>query len=157
MRRDDFHFRLLAATYAALRFGQGYVTNQLPLDVRYIALLNQSYDGNREDDEVVYPADDGRIESDLTDVAIVELVHRQDLCPQWIDISVAGADQSVTFVRLLCCGRYHSNESRMHYYQNGSQPFGIKSPDLPEGWQEGVKFELESRARAMNRIMNVNS
>lgn len=153
MRREDFHTQLLAATYAALRFGQAYLKNRLSLNVIYVAVLNSSYDSNREDDEVVYPEDDGRIVPDLTDRDVVELLHREDRCPQWIDIAVAGADKDATLLRLLCCGRYHGDESRMYYFENGTQPFGIKSPSLPVGWKEGQKFKVKKPNQAMEDIV----
>ncbi|MFA6172348.1 MAG: hypothetical protein WC701_01560 [Kiritimatiellales bacterium] len=152
MRREAFHSQLLAATFSALRFGQDYVKNRLPLNVRYIAVLNQSYDNNRKPDELVYPEDEGRIESDLTDTAVVDLLHRDDRCPQWIDIAVAGADKNTTLLRLLCCGRYHGDESRMYYYESGLQPFGIKSPDLPVGWEEGITFRVPEPNKALHLI-----
>ena len=142
MRQEDFQSQLLAATFAAIRFGQNYVVNRLPLDVRYMVVLNQSCDDHRKDDEVVYPADDGRIEMGLTVQGVLDLLHRDGRCPQWIDISVAGADRDVTLLRLLCCGRFHGDEIRMYYYEQGTQPFGIKSPNLPPGWKEGEKFRV---------------
>lgn len=142
MRKEQFHTQLLAATFAALRLAQDYVENHLSLNVKYVAVLNRSYDGIREPDERVYPDDKGKIIPDLSDTDVVDLLYRDDACPQWIDISVAGASKGVTLVRLLCCGRYHGDETRMYYYLDGTQPFGIKTPDLPDGWEEGMRFKL---------------
>ncbi len=152
MRREDFHSQLLAATFAAITFGQEHVKNRLSLSVRYVALLNQSYDDNREPDEVVFPDDDGRIECDLTDQSVVELLHRDDRCPQWIDISVVGSDRTTTLICLRCCGRYHGDESRLYYYPSGTQPFGIKSPHLPFGWREGRKFRIPRPDKAVRLL-----
>ncbi len=153
MRKEDFHNQLIAASFAALRFGQEYVSNHLSHDLTYVVVLNQSCDGNRKDDEIVYPEDDGKIHSGLSHVEVVDLLHREDRCPQWIDISVAGADEEVTLLKLLCCGRYHADESRLYYYWQGSQPFGIKSPVLPFDWKEGKKFELEKPSKAIEDIV----
>ena len=142
MRREDFHARLLAATFTAMRFGQRYIASLLSINVRYIVAFNQSYDETHKEDENVCPADDGRVEYNLSDVAALDLLHRDGRCPQWIDISVAGADEETTVLRLLCCGRYHGDEKRLYYYETGLQPFGIKSPDLPPGWKEGEKFKV---------------
>ena len=153
MRREDFHVQLLAATFSALRFGQEFVKNRLSLKVAYVALLNESCDGNREDDEIVYPEDDGRIVTDLTGREVVDLLHRDGRCPQWIDISVAGADREATLLRLLCCGRYHGDESRLYYFDQGTQPFRIKSPVLPPDWKEGVEFRFKKPSKALKDIV----
>lgn len=154
MRREDFHNQLTAASFDALRFGQEYVSNRLSLKLTYVAVLNQSYDENRKEDEVVYPEDDGKIVPCATEREVVDLLYRKCRCPQWIDISVAGADKTATLLRLLCCGRYHHDETRLYYYQRGTQPFGIKSPDLPPGWKDGNKFKLHKRDKALNLIIN---
>ena len=152
MRREDFHSQLLSATFAALRFSQNYVNNHLPLNVRYVAVLNQSFDDNRHPDEIVYPEDDGQVHPDLNDVGVVDLLHRDNRCPQWIDISIAGADKETTLFRLLCCGRYHSDEARLYYFESGTQPFGIKSPDIPIGWKSGMKFKVPKPKKALHLI-----
>ena len=152
MRREDFHSQLLAATFAALRFGQIHVRNRLSIHVKYVAILNQSFDDNREPDERVFPEDNGKVVPNLTDIGVVDLLHREDLCPQWIDISVAGADEETTLLRLLCCGRYLGDESRMYYYQSGTQPFGIKSPVLPPEWREGMKIKIPKPNKALQAI-----
>lgn len=152
MRKEDFHNQLRAASFSALRFGQEYVSNRLSHHLTYVVVLNQSADGNRKDDEIVYPEDDGKIHSGLSEIEVVELLHREDRCPQWIDISVAGADKKTTLFRLLCCGRYHADESRLYYYWQGSQPFGIKSPVLPANLKEGKKFKLKKPNKAIEDI-----
>ena len=153
MRKEDFHSQLLAATFSALRYGQTHVKNRLPINVTYIVILNQSYDVNRKSDEIVYPEDAGRIETYLSDKAVVDLLYREGRCPQWIDISVAGADRNITLIRMLCCGRYHGDESRMYYYDGGLQPFGIISPDLPVDWKAGEKFRLKKPDDVISNII----
>ncbi len=157
MRKEDFHNQLTAASFEALRFGQKYIINHLSNDITYVVVLNQSYDGHRKEDEIVYPEDDGKIYSDLSQVQVVDLLHREECCPQWIDISVEGADKKKTLLRLLCCGRYHADESRLYYYEQGTQPFGIKSPNFPSGWKEGKKFKLKKPSKAIEDIVTKNS
>jgi len=156
MRKEDFHSQLYAATFSSLRFGQDHVKNRLMSNVRYIVLLNQSFDEGRKKDEVIYPEDEGRIEVNLSDQAVVDLLYREGKCPLWIDISVVGADSDTTLLRLLCCGRYHNETSHMYYYDAGLQPFGIKSPDLPSGWKEGAKFKVKKPDEAIRDIIELN-
>ncbi|MBC8391091.1 MAG: hypothetical protein H8E17_00780 [Deltaproteobacteria bacterium] len=163
MRKEDFHNQLIAASFASLCFGQEYVSNRLSHDLTYVVLLNQSYDGHRKEDEIVFPEDDGKICSDLSQLELVDLLHRDGRCPMWIDIQVAGADKKRTLMSLRCCGRYHDDESRMYYYEQGTQPFGIKSPDLSHAWREKFihqhtrkvkKFKLKNPSKAIEDIIS---
>lgn len=147
MRQEDFFARLYAATYAAILFGQEHVDILLPKDVVYLVCLNQSYDENRESDEVVYPVDDDRIEAGLDANGVVNLLHRNERVPQWIDISVLAADDSVTLIRLRCCGRYHIEDERLYYFSTGFQPFGIKSPEIPYPFRNGGRFPVPTPAQ----------
>lgn len=150
VRPEDFHTQLLAATYAALRFGQGYVKNRLPLEAEYIASLNQSYDARRADDEVVYPEDDGRIVECGTARAAANLLYRDGRCPGWIDISVLAVRKERTVMHLVCCGRYVDDDQRLYYYDRGTQPFGIKSPALP--LRRAGRFRLPRFVRAKKAL-----
>ncbi len=128
-----------------------YVTNQLSERWAYIVLLNQSYDGNRAESEVVFPGDKGRIETVSTEDQVVDLLLRESRCPVWIDISVVGADSEVTLFKLSCAGRYQEDAAQLYYYKQGTQPFGIKF-DLPYDYLEGEKFLLNSTADTVERI-----
>ena len=153
MRPQDFRTQLTAATFDAIHFAKKFLKKHPPIDAQYVALLNQSYDKNCKDDTCVYPEDDGRIEYNLTERAVRELLLRDGRCPQWIDISVIGADSRISLVQLLCCGRYVGDESEMYYYEQGSQPFGIKSPVLPVGWTEGRRFALPKPVLALEMLL----
>ena len=157
MRKEDFHKQLVLASSAALNFGQQYVSNSLSQSFIYVVVLNQSNDGNREEDEIIYPEDDGKIYSGISQTEAVKLLYREGCCPEWIDIRVAGADRDITLISLDCCGRYHSDESKLYYTWNGTQPFGIQSPFLPPDWKEDKKFELRSPSKAIVEITTINS
>lgn len=45
-------------------------------------------------------------------------------------------------VKMLCCGRFTSDPQKMYYSERGFGPFGIKSPDLPRDYTEGLQFEI---------------
>jgi hypothetical protein len=152
MRKEVFRNQLISASISATRFGQGYVLDTLLYNFRYIVILNQSYDGNCESDELTFPEDNGKVFCGLSGEQVVDLLFREGRCPLWIDISVVGASDDTTLLRLLSCGRYHADESRLYYYQQGTQPFGIKSPDLPPDWKEGCKFKLKKPCEAMKAM-----
>ncbi len=154
MRRQAFHNQLMSATFQALIFGQKFVKNTLSADVIYLVRLNQSCDDSRSDDEMVYPEDDGRIEVLNSSIDVVELLCRNEECPQWIDISVFGSDKHKTLLKLECCGRFHSDENRMYYFSNGTHPFGIKSPYLRPWLKPSQKFSLPSTINAIKSARN---
>lgn len=152
MRREDFENQLLAASFRALVFAQRFVRNRLSPNLTWIAVLNQSNDDDKAPDEEVYPEDAGSIEVCDSPAVVVDLLFRNEACPQWIDISVVGSDRDMTLVRLVCCGRFQKNEERLYYHKWGTQPFGIKGPPVFEGDKPGKKRSLpgvESAAKAV--------
>ena len=151
MRPLDFSFRLSAASYHATHFAETLVKDDLSYDWSYIVFLNQSFDDSREEDEVIYPEDDNRIVCDINEDKVVELLCRDGMVPQWIDVAVAYTQSKITYLSLLCCGRYHSDDSRLYYYQRGTQPFGLKGPLLPKDHKEGKRFRLPTRKDFMER------
>jgi hypothetical protein len=142
MRAADFRIRLDAASFYATRFAATMVRDKLPYEFRYCAVLNSSCDANREEDEIVYPQDDYVIHDDLDAKGVVELLCREERVPQWIDISVGFNGREHSRLSLLCCGRYHADDDRLYYFDQGTQPFGIKSPVLPPRHKDGTKFRL---------------
>ena len=157
MEKEAFHNQLIAATAAALDFGQQYISNSISQNLTYVAILNQSHDANREQDEIVYPEDDGKIYLNLSQTEVVKLLYRESRCPEWIDIRISGTDRETTLIELGCCGRYHFDETKMYYTWNGTQPFGVKSPFLPYDWKKGEKFELGTPSKAIEEIITRNS
>ena len=152
MRPEDFRFRLVGASYASANFGKTMVDCDVPFDFRYCVILNSSYDGNREEDEVVFPEDAEVIHWDLSSKEVVELLCRDGKVPQWIDISLVYCENQHSHLELSCCGRFHSDDSRLYYYGQGTQPFGIKSPVLPLRFQEGQRFALPTLAEYRKRV-----
>jgi hypothetical protein len=142
MTRDVFIEFLSKASMSSLAFARRYVENDLPDTLRYHVVLNQSYDGKAETAERVYPEDDGREYASLAAAAVADVLLRDGRCPEWIDVAVEAQADDHTRMRLLCCGRYTEDDSRMYYTRQGTGPFGIKSPNLPPGYQEGTKFSV---------------
>lgn len=143
MRRDTFIEFLNKATDASVAFANMYVDNDLPAPVRYLVLMNQSYDAHATVDEWVYPEDDGReVECQSVD-EVANLLVRNERCPAWSDVSVEAQSSTETIVHLWCCGRFVNDLHRMYYTSRGMGPFGIKSPVFPIGFENGgTKFTL---------------
>jgi len=152
MRAADFRIRLDAASFHATRFAATIVRDKLPFEFRYCAVLNSSNDGNRKVDETVYPEYDNVIHEDLDAKEVVELLCRDDRVPQWIDIAVGFSGRNHSHLSLICCGRYHADDNRLYYFDRGTQPFGIKSPNLPPRYKDGTRFRLPKRRDFLERL-----
>jgi len=142
MTRSEFIDLLAKASASSLGFARRYVESELPEAMRYHVLLNQSCDDSAKPDERLYPEDDRREYQSLSADAVADALLRDGRCPEWIDIAVEAHVDDHTQMRLLCCGRYTDDESRMYYTRQGTGPFGIKSPDFPPGYEEGARFRL---------------
>ena len=147
MTKDAFAELLCSVSVINREFAARYVHNWLPELFRYRVCLNQSFDGHPlHAGEYVFP-DDGANAADpvgpLTGPEVVELLWRDGLVPEWIDISVVHADNDYTYFELLCCGRFTADESLMYYNDRGQGPFGIKSPRVPPDWSDAQgRFDL---------------
>jgi hypothetical protein len=145
MTPEQFHTLLVAASFLSLRFAKQYVNHDLPIDAfEYRVDLNQSCDYHATADEVLYPSDDGRTVQRVTEREVVALLCRDGKCPEWIDVSAEAVGPGVTVFRLLCCGRYTGDNSKMYYASRGLGPFGVKSPVLPPRFREGERFALKA-------------
>lgn len=145
MNEPDFLFLLLGASYASFKFAQEYVKNDLKPEFRYDLVLNASNDSPELQQFDVYPEDYGKKFFDLTDKEVVEILCRNNKVPVWIDIAVSKADRKKTTFSLTCAGRYSADQDEFYYREAGSGPFGIKSPNLPIGYQKGKKFRLKKK------------
>lgn len=128
----------------AFDFAKTYVTDNLPGDFRYTVYLNVSTDDLNLKQFDIYPQDNKKIVEFITADEVVNLLNRNEKVPVWIDISVEYVYKDFTVFRLLCAGRYSANEKEYYYLEGETGPFGIKSPDLPIDYIEGVKFRLKS-------------
>jgi hypothetical protein len=145
MQKEDFLFLLLGASYASFKFAKLFVTDNLPTDFKYNVQLNFSSDDPSLKQFDLYPADDGNTLTNLDDKEVMNLLVRKNKVPVWIDIAVESATKDFTIFRLLCAGRYSDDRKEFYYEKGGSGPFGIKSPDFPPDYKEGIKFKLGSR------------
>ncbi len=149
MTRVRFEQALRGASEASRQFALSVVTNDLPMDYRYVAFMNQSFDESPLGaDETVYPDDPlrvGDLDLPLSSAEIVQLLCRDDAVPEWIDISAYRVIDRSTVFSLVCCGRFTPNAERLYYADSDLSPFGIKSPVLPNRWtKEQGRFDLNT-------------
>ncbi|MFK7788215.1 MAG: hypothetical protein AB8C95_01815 [Phycisphaeraceae bacterium] len=142
MDRETLQAQLRNATTLAVDGAKQYVLNKLPPTYRYRVLLNQSYDGNGEPDEILFPEEDNLTLEEKTDSEVIGILWRDHAVPEWININVNSVNAERTLLELTCCGRYSSDHDRLYYFEQGTYPFGIKSPLLPPQWDRKTKFSL---------------
>jgi hypothetical protein len=142
MTKQEFLFHLNGASIIALKFAERYIKDKLITDFRYNVILSATDDSPDLIQFDVYPEDQGIIKLDLIDNEVVELLYRNNKVPVWIDINVLKSSRKSTTFNLLCAGRYTDNKEEFYYNNNGSGPFGIKSPNFPINYKEGEKFRL---------------
>ena len=143
MDRREFEDRLKEVGRQVVLFARQYVQQILPDEVAFLVLPNRSYDGNPlVGDEEVFPGDSlpgERHHGPWSVAEVVAFLWRDRKVPEWIDASVKAEDGNRTLVELRCCGRFTaSDELLYHRRPGGVQPFSVKSPNLPPGW-EGVE------------------
>lgn len=136
MDRDVFLAHLNDASGVCHEFTTRYVSDELPETFAFWVRLNQSYDENLTEGEVVFPDDvkiHGKRAGPLTADAVVSLLWRDGMVPEWIDISVWETDATTTYFKLTCCGRFTADFERLYYNWTDCPPFGIKGPVFPRG------------------------
>jgi hypothetical protein len=149
MQEEEFKQLLLSATDQAKQFASNYIKNNLPVDNAYHIRLSVSHDDPTLTQFDIYPEDNGKI-VEMADVAtVVATLLRKEKVPVWIDISVLEICKGKTVLSLLCAGRYSDNIKELYYLQRDLGPFGVKSPNLPLGYKEGLKFQLPERGKSL--------
>ena len=150
---EIFSSRFHKAVECDIAFARSMVRQSLPDSWRFLIEPNASYDENPlVDDETLYLKDSlpaGDMLGPLSFEEALSWLWRDGKVPEWIDVSVCAADLAHTYVRLICCGRFTGLEKRL-YYRDGLPPFGIKSPNLPPGWesvQANGRFDLPTIVR----------
>lgn len=144
MTNEAFFELLITASQLAYDFAKDFVTDELPANFKYSVSLNQSFDDRSSTLFDFFPDDDDKSLEFIDAAEVVEVLFRNNKVPVWIDISVESTFNQHTVFRLLCAGRYSSDEQALYYAKNGTGPFGIKSPALPVDFVEGEKFKLQA-------------
>lgn len=143
MTKEEFLFRLKNASLVSLKFAERYVKDKLTTDFKYNVIFTPSDDNEDLLKFDIYAEDEGLVKMNLTDSEVIDLLYRKNKIPVWIDINVLKSSRKSTTFNLLCAGRYSDREEDYYYNDNGSTPFGIKSPTFPIGYKEGEKFSLK--------------
>ena len=147
MTSDEFLKLLNHSSTAAYAFAKNYVVEELPTDFLYSVSLNTSSDDLSLTTFDIYPNDNNKKIELIGNNEVVKLLCRKNKIPVWIDISVEKIYKEKTIFRLLCAGRYSDDENEFYYNNNGTGPFGIKSPNLPVDYVEGKKFNLITNSK----------
>lgn len=143
MQQADFSRLLDLATADAIALAKMMLLDELSDQYVYRIFPNQSFDGNRDAEEIVYPMDSlGSIDDYImmTRDECISFMYREGRLPEWIDISVGAAGADLTYIDCRCCGRFTDNDQRLYYNRTGRGPFGIKSPTLPNWILPGEKI-----------------
>ena len=138
MDRETFARRFHEAATASRECALRFVEERLPQDIRFRLRLNSSYDGNPlHADERVYPEDGekerGRALRACSAEEVVDVLWRDGLVPEWINLNVVGETPTATLVEVASCGRFTANEGLLYHKQEGWQPFHVLGPALPVG------------------------
>jgi hypothetical protein len=140
--RDAFTALLVQAAESAIQFAQRYVSQALPMRPLYQIHFNESYDEGSSGNFVRYPEDDGKVLEMVDQEEAVDQLLRKGRCPEWVDVSAFAVTPSATLLKLVCCGRFTSDEASLYYASAGMGPFGVKSPELPARHVSGAFFTL---------------
>ena len=145
MTNTEFLELLKKSSNLSYEFAKQYIINELKPNYKYSVFLNVSVDNQNLKQFDIYPIDNDKKVEYISDKEVVKLLCRNEKVPVWIDISVDSIHKNQTIFRLLCAGRYSEDENEFYYNEQGTGPFGIKSPIFPANYIEGEKFKLKVR------------
>lgn len=156
MQRETFERRLREASERARDVARELVEESLPDAILFRVRLNASYDGKpMRDDERVFPEDSNfelamRL-SRCSGEEVVNILWRDGLVPEWVDLSVVGHLGTATLIQVKACGRFTRNERRLYHKHQGRPPFHVLGVALPVDYAEGQKFSVYDRSQAWSR------
>jgi hypothetical protein len=149
MDRSVFHERLRSAVGLAVKFAGSMILDILQNNPSFIVATNDSNDSNIKGGETRFGALDlkpnefwGPLENENL---VVDLLWKNGLVPEWIDVCLATDSKNRQYIELHCCGRFTADEERLYYRERGIPPFSIKSPAIPSGVDQGGKFLMKKR------------
>ncbi len=153
MDRATFADRFRRAAQKARHFGQSFLEETLPAELRFRVQLNASYDGNPlHAGERLFPEDsDARRQRSLSNVdedRALAALWRDGLVPEWIDLAVVGHTGAATLVEALTCGRFTADDGLLYHREEGYAPFHVLGPNLPGDYVEGRRFSIYDSVEA---------
>lgn len=145
LTKDGFEKNLVLAARSALEFARTLVVNELPNMIRYVLLLNVSYNDNQlDEDEFVF--NEESLSQEFTESHdVAELLWRDGKVPEWINVSVVSETEEFTNIKLECCGRFTSNPKYIYHAKEGMAPFHVLGPPIPTDVnmiKDGEKYKL---------------
>ncbi|RYE23052.1 MAG: hypothetical protein EOP51_11670 [Sphingobacteriales bacterium] len=156
MQEEVFRLLLSKATAEAKAFASRYIKNQLRENNAYRIQLNISEDDPALTQFELYPEDKGTVIEWVDSDTVLSTLLRKGKVPVWIDIAVLEIDRNTTLLSLMCAGRYSGEESQFYYRDSERAPFGVKSPNLPIDYKEGVQFAIpEKRGSLLKRLFRI--
>lgn len=149
MEEKLFSQNFSKAINTLLPFAQEFLIETLPKELKYLVFLNQSYDKNElVGDEKLFPEDslpeNGVKLFDFKE-QVTNYLWRDEKIPEWINLHIHSFDEEKTFISIVCCGRFTSDERLLYHKHEGYQPFHVLSPSLPidyKGIEESGKFSF---------------
>jgi hypothetical protein len=156
MEREVFTQRFHEASAQARDFCRQFIDESLPDPMLFCLRLNASYDGNPlHEDERVFPEDsDGELARRLsrcTADEVVDVLWRDGIVPEWVNLTVIGEIETATLIEVLSCGRFTANEQLLYHQEEGRPPFHVLGPSLPVGFEHGQKFSIYNRSECWTR------
>jgi hypothetical protein len=130
---EIFRARFVEAAKACRDSARGFLEQSLPEPIRFDVVLNASYDGNPlHADEQVFPDDVSQRPASATsrmlEDEVVQLLFRNGLVPEWVNLAVVGTDAEATIIEVVVCGRFTANENRLYHADEGRPPFHVLGP-----------------------------
>jgi len=151
--RDWFHNQLVEATVSVRDFTLGLITQDLPKAARYLVLSDLDFyakaDQSGDSRSKTLEESRGFLGPFTADEAVDHLFRNGEV-PEWVDISVEAEDRDYCYYRLLICPRFSADTESLYYTWDGTEPFGLKGPSIPLGWESvetSGKFDLYSSKR----------
>lgn len=152
MERALFREHFLLAASRARDFARKFVAETLPDAMRFRVHLNGSYDATASSEFVLFPEDSAEERTlatkRLDTEGVVDLLWRDGLVPQWIDVAVVSEMDDRTVLDVTACGRFIADERSLYYTWTDVPPFGVKGPTLPIDYVEGQPFSIHARVSA---------
>ncbi len=144
MKESQFRENLDAATKLLMEFSQEFLIDELPLHYAYLIFPNQSYDGNPlAGDEELFPEDSlfSNNENGYSRDEVIKFLWRKNKVPEWINIMVHSYNEKLSYISLICCGRFTADDQLLYHEREGYQPFHILGPNLPPNFENIEKIE----------------
>lgn len=157
LEKSVFSQNFSKAISTLLPFAQEFLIEILPEKLNYLVFLNQSHDENKLiGDEKLFPEDslpENRVKSFELDEQIINFLWRDGKVPEWINLHIHSFDNEMTFISVVCCGRFTSDEKLLYHQHEGYQPFHVLGPNLPidyKGLEQSGKFNFYWHGRKPN-------